>query len=376
MPYKIKQFSHKTLINIHKKRKFVLEKKNKKLYLEIFKFINFFKLIEEALEKRYHPYDEMKCPVHFAHGQECVPAALSILIKNSDYLFSHHRSHGYYLAKKCPLDNLFAELYGKETGANGGIAGSQDISFEKKKFFSGAILAGGISIAVGTALSLKLRKSKNLVFCSFGESATDQGIFWESLNYSSLKNLPILFICENNNLSVLTPQNKRQSGSSISDKSKIFGVDSVQIFGNDPIEAYNEIKKAVQFIKKKQKPFLIEAFTFRTMSHVGPLSDDLSGLKNTKEFKFWTKNNPRDEFKKLLIKNKFLSEKEFKHINNSAEMKIKNSFDFAKKSKYPNLNDIEKINFNIKKCRTKNKLKKLEKNNYNFGQKIIQVKGY
>ena len=374
--YKIKQFSHKVLLNLFNKKKIVLKKKNKKIYLKLFKFINFFKLIEESLEKRYHPYDEMKCPVHFAHGQECVPAALSILIKNSDYLFSHHRSHGYYLAKKCPLENLFAELYGKETGANGGIAGSQDISFEKNKFFSGAILAGGVSIAVGTALSLKMKKSKNLVFCSFGESATDQGIFWESLNYSSLKNLPILFICENNNLSVLTPQNKRQSGSSIFNKSKIFGVNSTQIFGNDPIEAYNAIKKAIQFIKTKKKPFLIEAFTFRTMSHVGPLSDDLSGLKDTKEFKFWIKNNPRDIFKKLLFENKFLSKKEFKRMNISAKVKIKKCFSFAKKSKFPNINEIEKINFNFKKNKAKNKFKRLEKKNNYFGQKIIQVKGY
>ena len=112
------------------------------------------------------------------------------------------------------------------------------------------------------------------------------------------------------------------------------------------------------------------------MSHVGPLSDDLSGLKETKEFKFWIKNNPRDVFKNLLLKKNFLTKKDVKRMNASAREEIEKSFDFAKKSKFPNINDMEKINYNLKKNNKTNKLKKLEKNNYYFGQKIIQVKGY
>src|SRR6185503_5574181 len=96
---------------------------------------------EEALAREYHPADEMRCPVHFCVGQEAVPAALSLLLRDDDYLYCHHRSHGYYLAKHAPMNALFAELYGKATGANAGLAGSQDISFAKRRFFSGAILA-------------------------------------------------------------------------------------------------------------------------------------------------------------------------------------------------------------------------------------------
>ena len=94
-----------------------------------------------------HPKDQMRCPVHFCSGQEAVPASLSILMKKNDYLFSHHRSHGYYLSKNAPMKKLFAEIYGKETGANSGMAGSQDISYPEEKFFSGAILAGAAAIA-------------------------------------------------------------------------------------------------------------------------------------------------------------------------------------------------------------------------------------
>ena len=136
------------------------------------------RIYEEEIEERYHPEDEMKCPVHFCTGQEAVPTALYDLLKKNDYLYSHHRSHGYYLAKKCPLGKLISELYGRVGGANSGLAGSQDISYKENNFFSGAILAGSIGIAVGTALNFKLKKNnKNIVFTGFGDGATDQGFF-------------------------------------------------------------------------------------------------------------------------------------------------------------------------------------------------------
>ena len=126
-----------------------------------------------------------------------------IILEDKDYLFSHHRSHGYYLAKNAPMKKLFAEIYGKETGANSGIAGSQDISFPKNNFYSGAILAGAVSIAAGAAVTLQMNKKNNqVVVAGFGEAATDEGVFWETINYAALKKLPIIFICENNNYSV------------------------------------------------------------------------------------------------------------------------------------------------------------------------------
>src|SRR6266850_4510653 len=127
---------------------------------------------EEALAREYHPADEMRCPVHFCVGQEAVPAALALLLKDEDYLYCHHRSHGYYLAKKAPMPALFAELYGKSTGANAGLAGSQDISYAQNRFFSGAILAGATAIAAGTALALQIAKSGHVAVAGFGESAT------------------------------------------------------------------------------------------------------------------------------------------------------------------------------------------------------------
>src|SRR5258706_1576142 len=137
--------------------------------------------IEESLLQEYHPADEMRCPIHFCIGQESVPAALSLLMEPEDYLFSHHRSHGYYFAKGAPLGELFAEIYGKDTGANGGHAGSQDISHHESRFYSGAILSGAVSIAVGAAYGLQLKNTRQIAISGFGEGATDEGAFWEAM---------------------------------------------------------------------------------------------------------------------------------------------------------------------------------------------------
>ncbi len=370
------KISQNALKYVAKKNKIKLNIKNKKISLKLFKFIFFLKLVEDQLEKNYHPHDKMKCPVHFCHGQESVPAALHELLSKEDYLFSHHRSHGYYLSKKCPPEKLFAELYGKSSGANSGLAGSQDISYSRNNFFSGAIIAGAISIAVGAGLSFKLDKKKDIIVCGFGESASDQGIFWESLNYASLSNIPILFICENNNLSVLSPQKDRQSGDSIAKKSSSFGVKSKQVYGNDPIKVYNEIQKAIKYIKLNQKPYLIEAFTYRTISHVGPLADDQSKMQDTNEYKFWLKNSPYENLKKELIKKKYITQKYIIQLEKKNLSLIKKYFNFAEKSGFPNLKNIEKINYNLKENRIQKKIKKIKNFKISYKEKLKQVKGY
>ena len=111
----------------------------------------------------YHVADEMKCPIHFCVGQEAAPAALSELLLAGDTLFSHHRSHGYYLASGAPLNAMVAEFFGKAAGANGGLAGSQELSSAGHSFYSGTILSGAFAMAPGAALASKLRGVETLL---------------------------------------------------------------------------------------------------------------------------------------------------------------------------------------------------------------------
>src|SRR5207249_5289224 len=232
------------------------------------------------------------CPVHFCIGQEAIPAALSMLVRREDYLFSHHRSHGYYFAKGCPLAELFAELYGKATGAAGGVAGSQDISHPSTRFYSGAIVAGAISIAVGAAFGLKLRGEPHISISGFGEAASEEGAFWEAMNFAGLKKLPVIFVCENNRYSTYSDQLNRQASDNIYQRVETFGVRALRIFGNDVAAVYRTVKREMEAVRSGQGPACVEAYTYRWNGHVGPEDDDWNHYRSEAEKDFWKQNCP------------------------------------------------------------------------------------
>ena len=369
--------NHKNILKIGKYKKIKVNNIKKRDILDIYYFMLRLRICEESLENEYHPADEMRCPVHFCTGEEAVPASLYKILNKEDYLFSHHRSHGYYLAKKSPMKKLFAELYGKETGANSGIAGSQDISYPKNNFYSGAILSGATAIALGAAMSLKMNKNnKNVVVAGFGDAATDEGIFWESLNYASLKKLPIVFICENNNYSTFSPQYKRQSGESIADKAKAFGVESKTIFGNDVCLVYSLLNKAIKKARSGKGPFLLETLTYRYSGHVGPISDEFEGYRSKKEISFWKKNDPLKLLEIELIKKNFLNKNQIKKIEIKINSEIKEAYNFAKSSKFPSVDNFEDLNISNKTPKADKYLREIRDPKFDEDQEVVLPKGY
>lgn len=250
------------------------------------------RVMEEELIKQYHPADEMRCPVHFCIGQEAAPAAVSLLITPEDFLFSHHRSHGWYFAKVHTMPELFAEMYGRENGANGGKAGSQDISCPSAHFFSGAILAGTYPIATGVAMAFKANKVPHCAVAAAGDGSADEGVTWEAINYAALKKLPVLFICENNYYSTYSPQHHRQLSCNISERVEGFGVPTRAFFGNDVVKAYLEMQNALRFVRTGQGPMFLETFTYRWNAHVGPEDDDYIGYRPAAEREYWKRHDP------------------------------------------------------------------------------------
>jgi pyruvate dehydrogenase E1 component alpha subunit len=153
-------------------------------------------------------------------GQEEIPDALTALSKD-DFLFSTHRNHGHYLAKGGSEESLWDEIRGLQTGINKGLSGSQCFSDPAINFHASSIVGGSIGMAVGTALGLK--GTRRIAVSCFGDAAVEEGVFWEALNFSVLKSLPIFFICENNGMSVEVPIEERQV-SSISERVKPWGI--------------------------------------------------------------------------------------------------------------------------------------------------------
>ena len=302
-----------------------------KLYYQMLRL----RRIEEALHAEYHPANEMRCPIHFCIGQEAIPAALSQCLLPDDFLFSHHRSHGYYFAKGSPLRELFAELYGRETGANGGKAGSQDISHTDTNFFSGAILAGSIVIGTGVAFGLKLRGSTQVSVCGFGEGATDEGTFWEAVNFAASQKLPILFLIENNRYSTASDQLKRNAVDNICDRVKPFGVRSQKIFGNDCPLAYRTIMGELDRLRNGDGPSLLEAYTFRWNSHVGPEDDSVNQYRTEVEMAFWKSNCPVQLLEQSLLAKGWM-DLALKHdAERAIAEEISGLFNYAKNSAFP-----------------------------------------
>ncbi len=152
--------------------------------------------------------DKIACPCHLSLGAEAVSEAIHKNIRKDDWLFSTHRNHGHYLAKGGSDDRLWDEILGLDSGLNGGHAGSQSICDPSINFYASSIVGGSIGIAVGAAIALK--GTGCVVVAVFGDAATEQGVFWEAISFSVVKQLPILFICENNGLSIEVPISERQ----------------------------------------------------------------------------------------------------------------------------------------------------------------------
>ncbi|MBS1982624.1 MAG: thiamine pyrophosphate-dependent dehydrogenase E1 component subunit alpha [Bdellovibrionales bacterium] len=300
--------------------------------------------MQESLIAEYHPADEMRCPMHFCVGQEAVPAALNLTLKDEDFLFSHHRSHGYYFAKVNTMNELFAEFYGKETGANGGKAGSQDVSMTAKRFYSGAILAGGVPLAAGAAFGFQVQKLPYVAVTGFGDGATDEGVLWESVNYAGLKKLPMIFICENNYYSTYSPQHHRSAGTNIAERAASFGVRSQTLLGNDVVNLYKQLKSAVDSVRAGEGPVFIEAFTYRWTPHVGPESDEYVGYRSEEERAHWKALDPIRLIEEKMLAAKWLDESGKKKILDAANREIAEAFKFAKESKFSVDPDLESMN--------------------------------
>lgn len=316
----------------------------KETALELYRLMLRLRRCEEALIKEYHPADEMKCPVHFCVGQEAVPAALTLLLQQKDYLFSHHRSHGYFLSKNAPMKALFAEIYGRQTGANSGNAGSQDISMSEVNFFSGAILAGSVPLAAGAAYTFKYKKIPQIAVSGFGDAATEEGVFWETLNYASLKKLPLLLICENNYYSTFAPQNKRSATLNIAERVHQFGLRSRTVYGNDITNTYKTLKEAADYVRSGEGPAFVEAFTYRWNGHVGPENDDVNGYRPAAELAFWKEQCPVTETETQLLSCGYLTASENDQIKSKIDAEIQECFEFAKSSPFPNVTDLATLN--------------------------------
>ena len=189
----------------------------------------------------------------------------------------------------------------------------------------------------------KLKKIRNVVVIFFGEGATEEGVFYESLNFAALHKLPVLFVCENNFYSVYSKLNKRQpSIRVIKDVAKSLGVKSSKINGNNIEDIFSQTAELIKKIKKNNSPYFIELDTYRFLEHCGPYNDDKLGYRSKKEIEYWLKRCPINTYQKKLIKDKIIDLNKIEKFKNKTFNQIETVFKLAQSDKFPNNNKLYK----------------------------------
>lgn len=285
-------------------------------------------------------------PVHLYSGQEAIASGVCLALRKNDYIFGTHRSHGHFLAKGGSLKELVAEIYGREAGCSRGRGGSMHlVSPEQGMLGAVPIVAGTISLAVGSALAIRTRKEKRIAVSFFGDGATGEGVLYESLNFAALKKLPVLFVCENNLYSTHMPIRECRPGNNIFQIGAPFGIASRRVDGNDVLAVYAAAIHAVDRCRKGRGPFFLECLTYRLRGHVGP-DDNIQGqhtdIRPESEVRRWRKKDPIPRFEKYLLKKKILKGETLARIQENIRGEIKAAHRFARESAPPQESDLKK----------------------------------
>jgi TPP-dependent pyruvate/acetoin dehydrogenase alpha subunit len=288
---------------------------------------------EEMLMSEYAA-NEMRCPMHFCVGQEAMPAVLALLIARDDVLMSHYRSHGYYLAKGAPLNAMVAEFYGKETGANGGVAGSMELAAHDFNYYSGAIVGGAIIVPLGSAFAQKYYNLRQISVAVFGDGALDEGVTYEAFNLAALHRLPLLMICENNKYAAHTPVDRRMTTRSLSERARVFGIPTLQVSDGDPVRLLQQIEHVMAEVRAGNGPHFVELETYRYSAHVGPTNDDALGYRPADEINLWKARDPLTRLQRELVAAE--GQPAFEAMLEETDSVIASAILFAKSSRFPN----------------------------------------
>ena len=254
--------------------------------------MTFLRCFEEKIVEVYGKQD-MKTPVHLYVGQEAIATGVGANLEKRDYLVTTHRSHAHCLVKGADPEALYAEFYGRVTGCCKGMGGSMHPAFPELGITgTSAIVGGGIPHGVGTALAAKLRGEDRISAVFFGDGASEEGSFHESLNFAALKRLPVLFVCENNGYATVSPLKSRQPNPDVSERAKGYGIRAEKVDGNDVTAVYEAAREAVEYVRAGNGPAFLEAVTYRWKGHVGPEEDWSRGGRPKEELDEWKKRCP------------------------------------------------------------------------------------
>jgi len=306
------------------------------MHERLFRSLYRIRRVEEEIAQVY-PSDKIKSPVHLSVGQEAVAVGVCEALHPEDVVFGTYRSHAYYLAKGGDLKGMLAEQYGKITGCDKGKGGSMHLADVAHGVMGASAVVGTtIPNAVGYAYALKLQRKNAIVVSFFGDGATDEGVFHESLNFAALKAVPLIFVCENNSYAIHTHISRRQNRpDNLIQRVGTYGIPAERIEGNDVLKIYERVSAATKALRNGQPgPFFFECLTYRWKEHVGPGEDYHLGYRSKEEAEPWMVN---DQVKRLA---ELVPSAERQRIETEVEAEIQEAFAFAEASPFPENDEL------------------------------------
>lgn len=304
------------------------------LAVRLYRQLRLIRRVEEEVARIY-PTDCIKSPVHLSIGQEAVSVGVIDALNDDDVVAPTYRCHAAYLAHGGSMEKMLAELFGKASGCAKGRGGSMHlIDIDNSILGASAVVGTTIPIAVGYALALKREHSLRLCATFFGDGATEEGAFYESLNFAALHRLPVLFVCENNGYAIHAPLHKRWAKLELRDRVEGFGVDYDHVADGDIFSIREAALRAVQSIRSVGAPRFLEVETHRWREHVGPALDDQVGYRDAEESNRWRAQDQLMRLRSLLV------EKIYRSIDADVEASIDRALAFAETAPFPEAQDL------------------------------------
>jgi acetoin:2,6-dichlorophenolindophenol oxidoreductase subunit alpha len=294
---------------------------------------------EEAVEKLFMQ-GKIHGTMHLCIGQEPTAVGACAALTNEDKITSTHRGHGHCIAKGTEIPGMMAELLGKVTGYCKGKGGSMHIAdLEKGNLGANGIVAGGLPLACGAALTSVKKNLGYAVVSFFGDGATNEGSFHESLNIASIWKLPVIFFCENNGYGMSGNIKKMTNVVNLSERAASYGIPGEIVDGTDVIAVYEAVKKAVERAKNGEGPTFIEAKTYRWRGHS---RSDARKYRTREEEQEWmnTKDGIKN-FKEKLLFDGVLTEAEIKEVEEKVKQVLDEAIEFAENSPEPSIDTLE-----------------------------------
>lgn len=266
-------------------------------------------------------------------GQEAAAVGVIAALSSHDLILTNHRSAGHLLARGADPGRILAEIMGKSTGYCRGKSGSLHISVkELGVILTSTIVGGELSLAPGAALSLSILESDGVVACFFGDGAACEGIFHESVNLAAVWNLPVLYVCENNQWQAFVSRRETMLVDQISSRAAAYGIEGVTVDGNDVEAVHKAATDAVRKIRETRKPILLETFTYRLRGHYEP--DDQKYV-DPQELAAWVARDPIDRLEQKLLAERQLSAADIDRMQQRTQAAVAEAVEFARRSPFP-----------------------------------------